>query len=167
MCQQGAWDFEDMDAGGFRILNPPSAAQQVAVTGQVPPHSGKYSLGIQIAATGTYGAPTRTYQVGQAMCLGRAFAKAKYVTAWMMIYPKDERQTIGPKSYFGIRIYTDRGEFVATGSPKGPYEWFPVSVLVEASELQAIVFEGYFEPGGLAAPGPWDGYVHVDDVLVE
>jgi hypothetical protein len=168
MCQQGAWDFEDMTVGGFRILNSPSAAEKVGITGQIPPHSGKYTFGIQIAASGFAGAPTRIYQVGQGMCLGRGFVRAKYVTAWMMLDPNDERQAaLGAKSYFGIRIYTDRGEFVATGAPKGFYEWFPVSVLVEASELQAIVFEGYFEPTGAAAPSPWNGYVYVDDVLVE
>jgi hypothetical protein len=77
------------------------------------------------------------------------------------------RQTFGTKSYWGIRIYTDKGEFVATGAPRGYNEWFPVSVLVEASELNAIVFEGYFEPTGAAAPSPWNGYVWVDDILVE
>ena len=167
MCQQGAWDFEDMTLGGWRIVNSPSAAEKVGISGQVPPHSGKYTFGIQINATGFAGAATRIYQVGQGMCLSRGFVKAKYVTAWMMLAPEDSRQTFGTKSYFGIRIYTDKGEFVATGAPKGYNEWFPVSVLVEANELNAIVFEGYFEPTGAAAPNPWTGYVWVDDILVE
>src|SRR5262249_2808464 len=127
----------------------------------------KYTFGIQIAAMGFAGAPARIYQVGQGMCLGRGFVKAKYVTAWMMLSPDDKGQTFGPKSYFGIRIYTDKGEFVATGATRGFNEWFPVAVLVEANELQAIVFEGYFEPTGSLTPSPWNGFVYVDDVLVE
>ena len=85
------------------------------------------------------------------------FVKAKYVTAWMMLSPDDEKQTLGPKSYWGIRIATDRGEFVATGSPRGYNQWFLVSVPVDAAELRAIAFEGYFEPlraPPARAPGP-------------
>ena len=166
MCQQGAWDFEDMTPGGFRITNSPSAAVKVGYTGAVS-HTGKYTFGIQIDATGSVGAGMRVYQVGQALCVGRGFVRAKYVTAWMMLTPDDDRQTMGPKSWWGIRISTDKGEFVGTGSPRGYNDWFPVSVLVEASELYAIAFEGFFEPTGAAAPSPWSGFVYVDDVLVE
>ena len=74
---------------------------------------------------------------------------------------------MGPKSWWGIRISTENGEFVATGNPRGYNEWFPVSVLVDAAELRAIAFEGYFEPTGAAAPSPWPGFVYVDDVLIE
>ena len=165
MCQQGAWDFEDATLGGFRILNSPSAAEKVGITSAVA-HTGSYTFGVQISATGPAG-PARVYQVGQAMCSGRGYVKAKYVTAWMMLTPNDEKFPLGPKSYFGIRISTDRGEFVGVGAPRGYNEWFPVSVLVEASELLAIAFEGYFEPTGAAAPSPWTGFVYVDDVLVE
>jgi hypothetical protein len=166
MCQQATWDFEDMTPGGFRILNDPSAAEKVGYTGLVS-HTGKYTFGIQINAIGGPGTAGRIYQVGQAMCISRGYVRAKYVTAWMMISPQDDRQSFGPKSYFGIRVYTDRGEFVGTGAPRGPNEWFPVSVLVDATQLLAISFDGYFEPVGLAAPMPWVGFVYVDDVLIE
>jgi hypothetical protein len=166
MCQQAGWDFEDMSLGGFRITNNPSAAVKVGYTGAVA-HNGRYTFGIQISATGSLAAGMRVYQVGQALCAGRGFVKAKYVTAWMMISPEDEKQTMGPKSFWGMRISTENGEFVGTGSPRGYNEWFPVSVLVDAAELRAIAFEGYFEPTGAAVPSPWSGFVYVDDVLVE
>ena len=54
MCQQGAWDFEDMTLGGFRITNSPSAAVKLGITGRGP-HTGKYTFGIQINATGAAG----------------------------------------------------------------------------------------------------------------
>ena len=74
MCQQAGWDFEDMSLGGFRITNSPSAAVKVGYTGAVS-HSGKYTFGIEISATGGAGTATRVYQVGQAMCAGRAFVR--------------------------------------------------------------------------------------------
>ena len=167
MCQQAGWDFEDMTPGGFKIINSPSAAVKVGYTGPVA-HTGKYTFGIQIDAMGPRGR-ARVYQVGQAMCGSQGFVKAKYVTAWMMLVDLTTRsRRMGPKSYWGIRIATDRGEFIATGSPRGYNEWFSVSVPVDAAELRAIAFEGYFEPlAGAAAPPPWPGFVYVDDVTIE
>jgi hypothetical protein len=102
------------------------------------------------------------------MCDGGGYVGAKYVTAWMMLAPADSRQAYGPKSWFGMRIWTDAGEFIAAGEPRGSNEWFPVSVPVEGNRLQAIAFEGYFEPvAGLPAPMPWVGFVYVDDVVVQ
>jgi hypothetical protein len=169
ICQQTGWDFEDRVLGGWRILTDPSAAVKVGLTSAVA-HSGMFTFGVQINAIGSPGAATRVYSVGQPMCISRGFVKAKYVTAWMMLEPVDEKQTMGPKSYWGIRIFTERGEFVGTGEPRAYNEWFHVSVPVSAnaSELRAIAFEGYFEPGpSAAAPPPWPGYVWVDDVLIE
>jgi hypothetical protein len=167
MCQQAVWDFEDMTPGGFKIMNDPSAAEKVGYTGAVA-HTGKYTFGIQMNAMGPIGSGTRVYRVGQPMCGGGGYVGAKYVTAWMMLAPEDSRQTYGPKSYFGMRIWTDKGEFIGVGEPRGPNEWFPVSVPIDGGALQAIAFEGYFEPGaGAAGPPPWVGFVYVDDVLVE
>jgi hypothetical protein len=165
ICQQALWDFEDMSLGGFRILTSPSAAEKVGYTGQVS-HTGKYTFGVLINATGGIGTPTRYYRVGQGLCEGGGYVRSKYVTAWMMIQPDDERQTFGPKSFFGLHVYTDRGDFIATGEPRGYYEWFPVSVLVDGN-LQAISFDGYFEPTGAAVPSPWTGYVWIDDVTID
>jgi len=167
MCQQAVWDFEDMTPGGFKILNDPSAAEKVGYTGTVA-HTGKYTFGIQMNAMGPIGSGTRVYRVGQPMCGGGGYVGAKYVTAWMMLTPDDTRQTFGAKSYFGMRIWTDKGEFIAVGAPRGYNEWFPVSVPIDGGALQAIAFEGYFEPPpGASAPPPWVGFVYVDDVLVE
>src|SRR4029078_333120 len=59
LCQQTLWDFEDMNLGGYRIPNSPSPAGKLGYTSLVQ-HSGKYSLGAVIKATGT----TRGYQIG-------------------------------------------------------------------------------------------------------
>jgi hypothetical protein len=165
ICQQTLWDFEDMTLGGFRVLTDPSAVEKLGISGQVA-HTGKYTFGIQINATGGIGAETRYYRVGQSLCNGDSYVRSKYVTVWMMIQPEDERQTFGPKSFFGLHIYTDRDDFIATGEPRGPNEWFPVSVLVDGN-LTAISFDGYFEPTGAAFPQPWRGFVWIDDIVIE
>ena len=72
MCQQGAWDFEDMTLGGFRILNDPSAAARVGLTGPAA-HSGEYTFGDREIGRDR---PARAvYQVGQAMCPAAASSR--------------------------------------------------------------------------------------------
>ena len=168
MCQQSGWDFENMNPSGFKILNSPTAAVKVGYHGGVS-HTGMYTLGIQISATGASG-PARIYQVGQPLCSSRGFIKAKTVTVWLMLTPDDTKMTLGSKSYFGVRIYTERGEAVGTGSPRGYNEWFPVSIPIDTvgSQLQAIALEGFFEPGPSAGPPPaWTGFVYADDIVIE
>jgi hypothetical protein len=166
ICQQGVWDFEDMTTGGFRIVTDPSAAEKVGITSAVA-HTGKYTFGIQINAFGSAAAETRSYSVGQSLC-GGGYVKPKQVTAWMMLAPEDERQAMGPKSWWGIRVYTEREEYVASGSPRGYNSWFPVSLPVDGSPVRAIAFDGYFEPStALPTLTAWRGFVYVDDVVIE
>jgi hypothetical protein len=167
LCQQTLWDFEDMSLAGYKVLNSPSAAGKLGYTSLVQ-HSGKYSLGAVIKATGT----TRGYQIGPPLCglATKSYVVGKTITvsAWMMLEPDSKDETFGRLSYWGIRITTESGDTLAKGTPRGYYEWFPVSVTAPAgdNQLSAVILEGVFSSDVVTLPTDWTGNVYFDDVQI-
>jgi hypothetical protein len=167
MCQPTVWDFEDMTLEGFRVLNSPSCAGKLGYTSAVA-HSGKYSLGAVIKASGS----TRGYQIGPPICgdRGPVTNKGLTVTAWMLLVPTAgvPTPTLGRNAYFGIRITTESGDTLVKGSPRGYNEWFPVSVSAPAGDvtLKSLILEGVFA-SDIALPTDWVGDVFFDDITIQ
>ena len=168
ICQPTVWDFEDMSIEGYRVITTPSAAGKLGVTSQFA-HSGKFSLGAIIKATGT--GLTRGFQIGPLMCADKGLIPGKgvTVTGWMLIEPSDPKETFGPNSYWGIRITTESGETLAKGSPRGYNMWFPVQVAVPAGDVRLISFvlEGVFAPEDTRLPTDWTGTMYFDDISID
>jgi hypothetical protein len=166
LCQQTVWDFEDMSLSGFRVINSPSAAGRL-ITTSLAQQSGKYSLSAPIKATGT----TRGYQIGPPFCgaVDKSYVVGKTITvsAWMMLEPSSKDETFGKASYWGIRITTESGDTLAKGTPRGYFEWFPVSVTAPLGDnhLSAVILEGVFA-ADLALGGDWTGNVYFDDIQI-
>ena len=167
LCQPTLWDFEDMTLGGYKVLNSPSAAFKPGITNIVQ-HSGKYSLGVPIKATGT----TRGYQIGPPLCgaATRSYVVGKAITvsAWMMIEPSDKEQVFGKPSYWGIRITTESGDTLAKVPFRGYNEWFAVSVTAPDgdTQLSAVILEGVFAAEVLSVPTDWTGTMYFDDIQI-
>jgi len=166
ICERSSWDFEDATIEGFRVLNTaPAIGKLTATTAQA--HTGKYSLGALVNASGS----TRGYQVGPIVCAGRGAVqgKALTVTAWMMLSPTvGTNPTLGRAAYFGIHIVSESGDTLIKGSPRGYNEWFPISAPLHAGDTQITSFwlEGVFATDLLPA-GDWTGALYIDDVTIQ
>jgi len=167
ICQPTVWEFEDMSIEGFRVVTTPTAAAKLGYSSLVA-HSGKFSLGAVIRATGT--GLSRGYQIGPPFCGDKGLipGKGAVVSAWMYIEPTDVKETFGQASYWGIRITTESGETLVKGAPRGYNSWFLVSVPVPAGDarLMNFVLEGVFAPEDTRLPTDWTGNVYFDDITI-
>jgi hypothetical protein len=163
MCQKQMWDFEDMLFSDFRILNDPSSAQRLSVSGRQV-HSGKYSMAIATATSSR----AIGFQVGLPLCGAKGYlpGKSLMLTVWMLIEPSGQPPALGKATYWGARVVTDKQEVLVKGEPRGYNEWFPVQVPVpDGEEFRSFNVEAVM-PGDILGLPDWTGTIYVDDVSI-
>ena len=168
-CQQQVWDFEDQSLGGLRSTLAQSAVRGIGISTRQT-HTGRYSLAVQIVATGQ--GQSRVFQIGTVLCGGQGFVPAKElnVMGWMMLEPADIKQVLGKASYFGMHAWTDKADGLVEGRFPGYNEWFesvtPVAPL-GGEQLLQFAAEGGLAPDIIALPGDWTGTIYIDDILIK
>jgi len=171
-CQQQSWDFEDQSTGGFKSLPRESAVRSIGISTRQT-HNGRFSLALQIGATGT--GATRMFQVGPVLCGGEGFVptKGRALIGWMLIEPADAKQTFGKASYFGMRAWTEKDNALVAGAPRGYNEWFemymPIDQTIGGEQFVQFAGEGVFTSDIITLPGgdDWTGYIYLDDILIK
>jgi hypothetical protein len=171
-CQQQSWDFEDQSGGGIKNMLSPSAVRGMAISTRQA-HEGRFSLALQIAATGT--GQTRMFQVGAALCGGQGFVptKGRTLMGWMYIEPTDTKQTFGRNTYFGMRAWTEKENALVEGVPRGYGEWFEIYMPIESTlggeQLLQFAAEGLLATDIISLPGAedWTGFIYLDDILIK
>src|SRR4029079_11899025 len=117
-------------------------------------HTGKYSLGVPINATGQL----RQFDVGPTLCADRAPAIGKGLTVYasMALVPSNKPDPPGRGSYVGIRITSESGDTLGKATIPGYSVWFDMKAALPAGDTQVkqIAIEGVFAPPDTITTNP-------------